>query len=80
MYCEKYELFCFNLQSSDIVMKLVRIPDSDYADCHTLTCKGIKAFKLHSAGPSVSETMSTFVNLIRKSVITILFQRPTYFT
>ena len=44
MYCEEYELFCFNLQSSDIVMKLVRVPDSDYADCHTLTCKGIKAF------------------------------------
>ena len=23
-------------------MKLVRIPDSDYADCHALACKGIR--------------------------------------
>ena len=44
IYSQKYELFCFNLQSSDIVMKLVCITDSDCADYHTLTCNGIKAF------------------------------------
>ena len=30
-------------------MKLVRIPDSDYVDCQTPTCKGIKAFKTTSS-------------------------------
>ena len=68
-YTENYELFCFHLQSSDIIMKLVRISNSYYADWHTLTCKGINVLKLHSVGHCCNTRIASPLRFCQKRKI-----------